>query len=217
MLRFVIRQMIGVIHTGFVVEVKAVHGGGTDAPPTVDVLPLVNQIDGQGNRTAHGTIYGLPVVRIQGGTGGIIADPVAGDVGYVLAADRDISAVKANVGKQSNPGSFRRYDMADAVYLGLVLKAGLVNYVQFTTSGLRIHGKDDNLIVLDGTGIAITDKNGNSIAMTSAGINLNGMIIDSSGNVTTPGSITSGSGGADSVTLQHHTHTGNGVPPTPGT
>lgn len=37
------------------------------------------------------------------------------------------------------------------------------------------------------------------------------------GNLATAGSITAGMGGADQVTLQHHTHPANGSPPNPGT
>lgn len=196
---FHIRQLLGRVRTGVPVIVKAVHGGGVDKPPTVDVQPAVNQIDGQGNKTAHGIINGVAVLRVQGGSWAIIADPQVGDVGYMLVADRDISALKANGGAVSNPGSYRRHNLSDGVYIGAMLAPMPTQYVEFTS-----------------TGITIKDKNGNTIVMGPAGINLNGLIIDASGNVTTPGSVQAGTGTGDSVTLQHHTHSG-GAQPTPGT
>lgn len=221
-LAFYARQSTAYLFTGFPVVVKKVTGGGVDTPPTVDVQPLVKQIDVQGNATSHGVIFGLPVMRIQGGKGAIIADPVAGDIGWVLAADRDISAVKSNQGKESTPGSFRRHSMADGIYMGAILNPGVPdNYVQFTTDGVKVFGKGGNSILLNATGLEVDDKNGNKIKMTSTGINLNGVIIDSSGNITTPGGVTAGSGGVDQVTLQHHVHPtaalGPPSQPTPGT
>lgn len=195
---FHIRQVMGRVRTGIPVKVIAVSGGGVGSPPTVDVTPLVNQFDSQGNKTAHGDIYGIPVLRVQGGSWAIIADPVVGDIGYMLCADRDISAVKANKGV-SNPGSYRRHNLSDGVYIAAMLAPTPTQYVEFTS-----------------TGITIKDKNNNTIVMGPSGINLNGLIIDSSGNVTTPGGVQSGTGGGDSVTLQHHTH-GGGPAPTPGT
>jgi hypothetical protein len=199
LLRFIIRQELANVRTGVPVLVKAVHGGGVGAPPTVDVQPLVNQMDGQGNKTDHGTIYGIAVARNQGGANAIINDPVAGDIGHLAVNDRDISVVKANNGARSNPGSFRRHNLADGVYVAAVFAITPTQYVQFTATGLRI-----------------MDINGNQIVTSSAGVNINGLIIDLSGNLTTPGGVQAGTGGADSVTLQRHKHAGGAVPD-PGT
>lgn len=203
---FAIKQELGNVRTGMPVKVIAVHGGGIGAAPTVDVQPLINQIDGQGNSTPHGTIFGIPVSRSQGGGNAIINDPVAGDVGWMAVSDRDISSLKANAGAQSNPGSFRRFSPSDGVYHGAILNpANPTQYVAFTA-----------------TGIVIFDKNGNTITMGPSGINMNGVVIDNAGNLSVPGNITvqggvtGGAGGPDSVTLQHHTH-GGGSQPTPGT
>lgn len=64
---FLIEQKMGEMWSNVPVKVVAVNGGGVGAPPTVDVQPMVNQIDGQGNQTPHGIIYGLPATRSQGG------------------------------------------------------------------------------------------------------------------------------------------------------
>jgi hypothetical protein len=149
-IKFLIRQLIGHVRTGVPVKVIAVHGGGVGPPPTVDVQPVVNQIDG--------TVYGLQTTRNHGGTSAVINDPAVGDVGYVVVADRDISSLKANSGQISNPGSFRRHDLADGVYVGKLLDPKAPkNYIQHLPSGgFHIHDQFGNDILMNGNGITIT-------------------------------------------------------------
>lgn len=198
--QFQIRQELAQVRTSIPVEVIAVHGGGVGKPPTIDVRPTVNQVDGVGKQTPHGIIYGIPVVRSQGSSAAIINDPKVGDFGLMSVADRDISALKSNNGGQSNPGSKRRHNLADGIYLGSMLMAVT----------------PDRYINLNGPGISLMDEFGNSLATGSNGIVLNGMLVDRDGNITTPGGVTAGSGTGDSITLQHHRH-GGGPPPDPGT
>ena len=217
-LAFIVRQALGKVRTGVVVKVLAVHGGGVGVAPTVDVQPVVNQIDGIGTATAHGKIFNVPVARIQGGTNAIIIDPQVNDIGLMVVSDRDISAAKANNGAVSNPGSYRRHNLADGSYIGALLMPGTPNqYIIINTAGIKIVDSHGNVIQTTSAGITMTDANSNSIAMGSSGINLNGVVIDQSGNIKAPGGVTAGFGGADSVTLQHHVHTGNNIVPTPGT
>ena len=166
---FHIRQQIAKVRTGIPVKVVAVNGGGVAAPPTIDVQPLVTQIDSQGNATSHGVIHGIPVARTQGGASAIISDPVVGDVGYMVIADRDISSLKANAGAQSNPGSFRRHNLSDGVYVGAILNATAPSqYVQFVSGGgVKVVDSLGNSIVTGSSGVTITDKFGNVVSMAS--------------------------------------------------
>ena len=168
---FLIQQHLGNVRVGCPVKVIAVHGGGLGPAPTVDVQILVKQMDGVGNSVPHSTIYGVPATRIQGGKSAIINDPKVGDVGHIVIADRDISSVKANSGAESNPGSFRRHDLADAVYVGAMLNSGAPNqYIWFTSTGIVLHDVNGNVIQTTASGIEITDKNGNVINMTAASV-----------------------------------------------
>jgi len=78
-----------------------------------------------------------------------------------------------------------------------------------------------NVVTGGSNGVLIRDSEGAActLALTSSGvvitIGANVVTISSSG-VTVTQAIQAGTGGADSVTLQHHTH-GGGSPPTPGT
>jgi uncharacterized spore protein YtfJ len=168
---FMCRQMIAQIATMKIVQVKTVHGGGVNPQGTVDVIPLVSQIDGAGYGTPHGVVPGLPWSRVQGGSNAVICDPVAGDIGYVVASDRDISTVKQN-GAAGLPGSRRRFDIADGVYCGGCLSVSPTQYLIFTSTGVRLVDANGNSITMSSTGMNLTDKNGNQIQMTAGVVNV---------------------------------------------
>lgn len=110
------------------------------AVPTgyVDVQPLVNQLDGRGQPTQHGVVYKLSYYRYQGGNFAIISDPVVGDVGKMVIADRDTSVVRKTRGQISNPGSTRKFDPADGTYFGTMLAGAPQSYVSYDGSVLHI-------------------------------------------------------------------------------
>lgn len=154
---FQIREELAKVRTNVPVKIIAVHGGGVGAAPTVDVQPLVNQTDGIGDKTDHGIVYGIRVQRSQGGGSAIINDPKVGDVGFMSIADRDISALTSNEGAQSNPGSSRRFSMADGVYTGAILNPAVPGqYVQFTDNGVKINGFGGGIIEIVGPDVFIT-------------------------------------------------------------
>lgn len=173
--RFHCRQLLAELDTMKLVSVIAVHGGGgaIARAGTVDVLPLVNQLDGQGNATPHGVVYGIPWWRLQGGSGAVVIDPVIGDIGYVAVSDRDISNV-VRAGQQSNPGSYRKYSVADGIYVGGCLNGPPTQYVAITT-----------------TGVTIADLSGNVIRLMAGGIFVTGNLVVT-GNITATGTITPG-------------------------
>ncbi|NBW08588.1 MAG: hypothetical protein EBR82_11245 [Caulobacteraceae bacterium] len=137
-LNFMIRMIMGQMATATVVKVLAVsNAGGVSAVGTVDVLPLVAQIDGAGKATPHAPIYGLPYMRLQGGADAVILDPKVDDIGLAVFASRDISAVKATKAA-ANPGSFRQFSLSDGLYIGGFLNGVPTQYVRFSTTGVEI-------------------------------------------------------------------------------
>lgn len=186
---FLIRQFLGRVVTSTLVQVKAVNNNGGVVPVgLLNVQPLVNQLDGQGNATPHGIVTNLPYLRLQGGANAIILDPQVGDIGLAIFADRDISAVKATR-VRANPGSRRRFDWADGLYLGGFLNGAPTQYVRFNADG-----------------ISIIDRSANQIVMAAAGVTINGVLFNRSANVsgikdlTTTGNTSLG-GGAKKVAL----------------
>ena len=141
----VIKAALSEVATSAVVRVVDFHGaegagnGAVARPGTIDVELLVHQIDGGANTHPHGTIFNVPYHRAQNGLNGIIMDPQPGDVGVIVCSSRDISSVKANKGDASAPGSFRRHDLADALYVGTVIAKGSPEqFVQFTDEGMTL-------------------------------------------------------------------------------
>jgi hypothetical protein len=195
-LHFLAEQAVSRISTATLVRiVKVSNTPGKIAPiGTVDVLPLVNQVDGYGNATKHQVVHKLSYFRYHGGNNAVILDPQVDDIGIAVFADRDVSSVKANQ-DQANPGSLRRFDMADGLYVGRCLskddpeqylrffkeddKQGVQahdkngNDVLMNDQGITVTDKSNNKIVMNTDGITITDKSGNKIVMSSTGINLN--------------------------------------------
>jgi hypothetical protein len=137
-LQYAIRSLINRTNTATLVTVKAVtNAGGVSPVGFVDVVPMVAQLDGDGNAYPHGVVFNLPYHRLQGGTNAIILDPQVGDIGMAVFADHDISSVKATK-KAATPGSMRRFDIADGLYLGGFLNATPVQYVQFVGTTINI-------------------------------------------------------------------------------
>ncbi|MBX9596547.1 MAG: baseplate assembly protein [Roseomonas sp.] len=123
--------------TAMLVQVRSVQPGGVSGRSTVSAQPMVHQVDGAGNTVPHGIINNLPVFRLQGGANAVILDPAVGDIGIAVFASRDISAVKASR-QPSQPGSARRFDWADGLYMGGFLNDAPTQFVEFSGAGIRL-------------------------------------------------------------------------------
>jgi hypothetical protein len=174
----------------------------------VSVKPEVSMVDGDNTAVQHGTIYNIPYTRIYGGNNAVIMDPVVGDIGYMVVADRDISSFKQNVsGGSTNsstitPGSNRKYDLADGIYIGGVMNKTPTQYITFKNQGITINDSFNNMIVMDGTGIKLQDKNGNIIQMESGNIKV------TTSDLQVTGAVHAGFGTGDQIGLQTHLHDG---------
>jgi hypothetical protein len=185
-LTFVVKQILNLISTAKVVKViSCTNSGGVSAVGFVDVMPMVNQVDGAGNAVPHTVLHNLPYMRLQGGANAVICDPQPGDIGVAVFSDRDISIVKRTKA-QANPGSAAKFAMGDGIYLGMVLNAAPTQYVQFNDGGINV-----------------TDKNANTIVMDATGITINGVIFYRDHSVWSDNEITAKS----SHTVSQHTHT----------
>jgi hypothetical protein len=198
---FVVRQLMAKMQTATLVKiVSCTNSGGLSPFGFVDVQPLVNQIDGSSppNSTPHTTIYGLPYQRMQGGSNAIIMDPEPGDIGLAVFASRDISVVKNTQG-QAKPGSLRAFDFADGMYVGGMLNAAPLQYVQFAPTGITI--------------VSPT-----AITLQAPVINVEGNLSITGGDATMSGTlITTGDITSNGISLQNHLHTSEaaGTPTSP--
>lgn len=150
-----VRQILANQGQTMLVTVKAVHGGGAGTPCTVDVRPMVNQVDGLGKQTPHDVVSGLPVFRYQAGAAAVILDPVAGDIGLAIVCGRDISIVK-QTGKISGPGSFRQNSWSDGCYLGGFANGAATRYIIATSDGWEIVGNVSIIGTLMNNGVNVS-------------------------------------------------------------
>lgn len=109
----------------------------------IDVEPLVNMQDGDGNTQEHSQVYNRPYMRMHANGKALIMDPEEGDVGVLVHCDRDISKVMSNQDK-SAPDSQRHHSMSDGVFMSTCMsKEKPTCYHRFTKDHEIIHSPDD--------------------------------------------------------------------------
>jgi len=201
--RFLVLSLLSRVRTCLPVRVVACTAAGAAAAVgRVDVQPLVQQVDGDGKAWPHGTIYNLPYLRQQGGANAVICDPQPDDIGLIAACDRDISAVKAS-GGEAPPGSRRRHDLSDSVYLHTIIGAAPTQFVRFYAGGIEAVSPGQiraqaPTIILDGN-VTITGSAtiGGDLSVSGAG-------------------TVSGDLAAQGISLHNHVHpVGSGTTGTP--
>jgi hypothetical protein len=176
---FIIRQIMSQMSTAKIVLVKAVD----KSAKTVDLQPMVKQLDGQGNATSHGVINAVPYFGgSQAGLNAVMMDPVVGDKGLMICCDRDISSVIATKA-EATPGSYRKHSAADGVYVGglMGINDTPTQSVKFTDTGIEIADKNNNKLVSSSTGWEFTGPVKFNGAVTGAGMTLSGTITANAG------------------------------------
>lgn len=196
---FLVNQVLDGRNTATLVQVKAVSNtGGLFPVGLVDVLPLVNQLDGEGNAVPHQVVRRLPYFRLQGGANAVIIDPQVGDIGIAVFADRDISSVKA-AKAQANPGSARRSNKADGLYLGGFLNGTPSQYVQFSAAGIKLHSPA--AVILEAPDVQISAATVEIAATTSTTITTPSFTVNGATTLNGPLNQGTGSGGGGATML----------------
>lgn len=155
---FQIAQALRAVSTATICKVTKCSTAGQVGPiGTLSAMPMVDLVDGLMQASKHVDVLNLPYMRMQAGSKAIIMDPKAGDLGLVVFADRDVSAVKKTK-KQASPGSKRRFNMADGMYVGTILSSGDPTcYLQFTD--------DDKIIASPDNGTTVAKLEANKISL----------------------------------------------------
>ncbi|MBU6430647.1 MAG: oxidoreductase, partial [Cyanobacteria bacterium REEB65] len=117
----------------------------------------------------------------------VVAQPKVGDIGVAVFCHNDISSAK-NTKAPANPGSRRRFDWADGLYLGGFLGPTPTQFITLD----------------DSAGITIQSAAGKPVNITAPG----GLVIN--GNVNVTGTI-SASGDITGSGTSLHTHVHGGV------
>lgn len=132
-LEYTITRLLRQLHTAELVKVLAVYPtAGTVG--FVDVQPLAQDRTTNGVLLAQAPIYKAPYLRLQAGSSAVILDPVVGDIGIALYAQRDMTTV-ISTRAEAAAATDRAYDSADALYLGGVLNSDPTQFVKFLPDG----------------------------------------------------------------------------------
>jgi hypothetical protein len=218
---FAIRQIMNQLNVCQPAQVTAVHAGSGSPPSagTVDVQLLVSLLDGAGNSTPQGIIYGLPYFRIIGGKWSIVCDPAVNDIGFIVCCDRDItaliSALSSGGSPSVTPGSNRKYSVSDSIFVcGLGTNQATQASLWLKSDGtFAFTDVQGNVVSSSSSGITITPASGQPVAINGRAT-VNGDLAVT-GQITATSQITANFGGTF-VTLTQHQHTANNTPPTPG-
>jgi hypothetical protein len=193
---FLVRQILSKTATVTLVQIDSVQDDDAVAPVGLcNVKPLVGQIGADGKIVPHGVIHNVPFFRLQGGASAVIIDPKPGDIGIALFAAHDISTVK-NTRTAAGPGSRRRFDWADALYVGGVLNGTPEQYVRFLAEGIEVVSATK--VTVRAPVVEIDASTGTTVMGPTT---LDGDVTIT-GNVSASGDFTDGSG----LSLATHVH-----------
>lgn len=87
----------------------------------VSVQPLIKMISSDGTILSRAQISSLPVLTLGGGNFVINFNLNPGDLGWILAADRDISLFLQS-GKENPPNTFRLKDFSSSLFVPDIIK-----------------------------------------------------------------------------------------------
>lgn len=131
LMKFVARDVMNGMATATLVQVRAIDGD------TVDVQPMVHQIDGANTAIPHGMIHGLPWFKLRAGAVEISVEPVVGDIGIAVFCHSDTSSVKATQAP-APPPTRRRFDWGDGFYFGGFFGSVATTFIRVSDGDIEI-------------------------------------------------------------------------------
>ena len=106
---------------------------------TIDVIPIIKNVDNDKNPIDEVPIYGIPYIEWQFGTNTIKAKPAIGDIGLLLINKKDTSSINAGIVSNNS-----KFNTGNGIYLG-----GLKGFNATPTQFIEFK---DNEITITGTG-----------------------------------------------------------------
>ena len=171
-LSFLMRTLMNKeLNTAIPVKVTKVMAGDGSVG-YVQALPLVNDMDAQGNAVDVPIIPSLPYFRLQGGKVAVITDPIAGDIGIAVFAQKDTSNVVAGTSEPVQAGTFRKFSMSDGWYIGGFLNQNPETFLQLNQDGTAILTANSGVtingnVTVNGTITSTGDILGNGHSLTN--------------------------------------------------
>lgn len=153
------------------------------------VKPAITGVASRGQKIPKDSLIDIPVFSMSGG-GIVMSFPVkAGDKGWLIANDRNISIFKQNL-EESAPNDYRKHCFNDSFFLPDKI------------NDLHIGEEDEGAIVIT------TEDGAAKFSLKPEGITITGRTVIN-GDLAVNGSVTvSGDVTAGGISLQSHTHSG---------
>lgn len=171
-LSFLMRTLMNKeLNTAIPVKVTKVMAG-SGSVGYVQALPLVNDMDAQGNAVDVPIIPSLPYFRLQGGKVAVITDPIVGDIGIAVFAQKDTSNVVAGTSEPVQAGTFRKFSMSDGWYIGGFLNQNPETFLQLNQDGTAILTANSGVtingnVTVNGTITSTGDVRGNGHSLSN--------------------------------------------------
>ena len=165
-------------------------------PATVSVQPALHVVGTDNSTTPRGTLHKIPVLWLGGKQGFFEVELEAGDKGFLIACDRDISDFVSKGAVA--PASERLHDFADSFFIPCAFAD---SDTKITIKQGRITVTAETEIVLDAPEVEITSKLTVKEVEIQDTLTLNGSIssdvqlngnLNVDGNITATGTITPG-------------------------
>lgn len=180
---FIILQLLRMnVHTAELVRVQSVQPT-TDRVGFVTVQPLVLDVDTNNIVISQSPAYNVPYLRIQGGVSAIKLDPVEGDIGLAVYAQRDITTIKATLEEGAAPTD-RTFSTADGLYLGGFLNGEPQQWIEFLpeAAGIQVVSPGNIDLIADGdiglqAGGALNLQSGGNTTVTAPQFIVNGATV----------------------------------------
>jgi phage baseplate assembly protein gpV len=174
------------------------------------VQPMVMLVDVSDNTRIRKAIANIPVISLGGGGFHINFPLKEGDLGWILAADRDISQFMQNL-KAAPPNTFRKHTFSDGWFIPDVFRQYTINsadsaamVIQSTDGATRISIGQGTVNITAPTSVTVTTP----LATFSQDVAVNGKLTVT-GLTTVNGGFTAlGTGGNQPCTLPQSTTIG---------
>lgn len=151
---FMILTLLRKLHTATIVQVQSVTPISASVG-VVQVIPMVVDVATNGLVVAQSPIYAVPYFRLQGGSSAVILDPVKGDIGLAVFAERDITGIVQT--QQAGPApTARDHSSADGLYIGGFLNGAPTQWVHFLANAAGIDINTPGALTLEGQTISLT-------------------------------------------------------------
>jgi hypothetical protein len=173
------------------------------------VKPLIMVVDTNDQTRSRLPIGNVPVLSLGGGGFHVSFPLKQGDIGWIMAADRDLSLFLQSL-KESGPNTFRKHTFADSWFIPDVFRQYTINaadanamVIQSTDGSTRISISEGNVNITAPTGVLVTTP----LATFSQNVQVNGNLVVTGATTVNGGFNANGSGSAG-VTLPTQTTIG---------